>query len=103
MATVATMPTAELSTAPTVRTCYDLLDIAPLCVVSDLPDGKYLAGQSQQHDRTTCLAGQQRQAEYLLDQARCRAGTRLVAFGCGYGRILEHAAARGAKPTGITV
>src|SRR5688572_19941115 len=103
MATVATMPTAELSTAPTVRTCYDLLDIAPLCGVTDLTDGKYLDGQSQQHDRTIYLAAQERQAEYLLDQAKCGAGSRLLDIGCGYGRILEHAAARGAKPVGITV
>ncbi len=34
------------STAPAVRTCYDLLDIAPLCGVSDLTDGKYLDGQA---------------------------------------------------------
>ena len=103
MATVATMPTAELATAPAVRTCYDLLDIAPLCGVSDLTDGKYVDGQTRQHDRATYLAAQQRQAEYLLDQAGCRAGMRLLDIGCGYGRILEHAAARGAKPIGITV
>jgi cyclopropane fatty-acyl-phospholipid synthase-like methyltransferase len=103
MATVATMPAAEICTAPTVRTCYDVLDVAPLCGVTDLTDGKYLDRQSPQHDRATYLAAQQRQAEYLLDQANCGPGTRLLDIGCGYGRILEHAARRGAKPIGITV
>jgi cyclopropane-fatty-acyl-phospholipid synthase len=103
MATVATMPTAEPGTALTVRTCYDLLDIAPLCGVTDLTDGKYEPGQTLKHNRAAYLAAQQRQAEFLLDQAGCVSGSRLLDIGCGYGRILEHAAARGAKPIGITV
>jgi cyclopropane-fatty-acyl-phospholipid synthase len=100
MAIVAAKPIMERVTAPTVRRCYDLLDIAPLCGVTDLTDGKYI---DDRNDRTAYLKAQQRQAEYLLDQANCGAGTRLLDIGCGYGRILEHAARRGAQPTGITV
>ncbi|HEY3395913.1 MAG TPA: hypothetical protein VGK58_24635, partial [Lacipirellulaceae bacterium] len=84
MATVAASPITERGTAPTVRICYDLLDVAPLCGVTDLTDGKYL---DERNDRSAYLAAQERQAEYLLDQALCEHGTRLLDIGCGYGRI----------------
>lgn len=100
MATVAAMPTAERGTAPTVRTCYDLMTVAPVCGVSDLTDGKYVDGHN---DRASYLAAQERQAEYLLDEVRCGPGTRLLDIGCGYGRILEHATRRGTKAIGITI
>jgi cyclopropane fatty-acyl-phospholipid synthase-like methyltransferase len=94
------MPAVVRSNSPTVRLCYDLLDIAPLCGVTDLTDGKYL---DDRNDRSAYLAAQARQAEYLLDQALCERGTRLLDIGCGYGRILEHAEWRGATAIGITV
>ncbi len=100
MATVATMPTVVQTTSPTVRTCYDLLDIAPLCGVTDLTDGKYL---DDRNDRPGYLAAQERQAEYLLEQALCERGTRLLDLGCGYGRILDHATRRDAAAIGITI
>jgi cyclopropane-fatty-acyl-phospholipid synthase len=76
------------------------LDIAPLCGVTDLTDGKYL---DDRNDRAAYLAAQERQAEYLLDQALCERGTRLLDIGCGYGRILEQAGRRRAAAIGITV
>jgi cyclopropane fatty-acyl-phospholipid synthase-like methyltransferase len=94
------MPTASESTSATVRLCYDLLDIAPLCGVTDLTDGKYL---DERNDRSAYLAAQARQAEYLLDQALCERGTRLLDIGCGYGRILAHAERRRAHAIGITI
>jgi cyclopropane-fatty-acyl-phospholipid synthase len=90
----------QLSDAPTVRTCYSLLDVAPLCGVHDFTDGKYL---DDRNDRAAYLAAQHHQAEFLLDQVHCRAGTRLLDVGCGYGRILEQAADRGAQAIGITI
>jgi cyclopropane fatty-acyl-phospholipid synthase-like methyltransferase len=104
VATVGTIPTAEQGTAPAVRTCYDLLTVLPACGVTDLTDGKYLAADTlPQLTREAYLAAQERQVEYLLDQARCASGTRLLDIGCGYGRVLEQAARRGARATGITI
>ena len=71
-----------------------------MCGVSDLTDGKY---ESNQNDRVAYHEAQARQAEYLLDQAHCGPGTRLLDIGCGYGRILEHARRRGATAIGITI
>lgn len=100
MASVTAMPTTERGTALRVRICYDLLEVAPVCGVTDLTDGKYV---DDRNDRAAYLAAQQRQAEYLLDQVRCGSGTRLLDIGCGYGRILEHAIRRGAEPIGVTI
>jgi cyclopropane fatty-acyl-phospholipid synthase-like methyltransferase len=100
MAIADAMPIAERDTSPTVRTCYELLSIAPVGGVTDFTDGKYV---DERNDRTAYLAAQKRQADYLLDQARCGPGTRLLDIGCGYGRILEHAAGRGADAVGITI
>jgi cyclopropane fatty-acyl-phospholipid synthase-like methyltransferase len=100
MATVAAMAMEHCGTAPTVYTCYEILDVGLAGGVSDFTDGKYV---DDRNDRAGYLAAQRRQAEYLLDQARCASGTALLDIGCGYGRILEHAVLRGAKPIGITI
>lgn len=99
MAGVATAET-EHGVAPTVRTCYDLMSVAPACGITDLTDGKYV---DDRNDRAAYLAAQHRQAEYLLDQVHCGPGTRLLDIGCGYGRILQQAASRGAEAVGITI
>ncbi len=101
MATISTMPrNTEAATASAVRRCYDLLTVAPACGLTDLTDGKYV---DDRNDRAAYLAAQERQAEYLLDEARCGPGTRLLDIGCGYGRMLEHARRRGAQASGITI
>lgn len=101
MATVATAPEiTSVVTAPVVQRCYDLLTVAPACGFTDLTDGKYV---DEKNDHAAYLAAQERQAEYLLDQVHCGPETRLLDIGCGYGRMLEHAMRRGAKPIGITI
>lgn len=100
MATAAETWTAERGIAPAVRRCYDLLEVARVCGITDLTDGKYV---DDRNDRTDYLAAQVRQAQFLLDQARCGAGSRLLDIGCGYGRILEHASWRGAAAKGVTI
>ncbi len=100
MASVATAPTAERGTVPAVRRCYDLLTVVPACGLTDFTDGKYV---DDRNDQVAYWAAQERQAEYLLDQVTCGQDTRLLDIGCGYGRILEHAARRGAQAVGITI
>jgi len=100
MAATAATATAERGVAPTVQTCYDVLDVAPAGGVHDFTDGKYV---DERNNRAAYLAAQHRQAEYLLDQIHCGAGSRILDIGCGYGRTLEHATRRGAEATGITI
>ncbi|MDC0935423.1 class I SAM-dependent methyltransferase, partial [Pirellulales bacterium] len=86
--------------APTVTSCYDVLDLCRGCDISDFTDGKYI---DQRNDRHAYLGAQARQAEFLLDQIDCRRGARILEIGCGYGRILEAAERRGAEAVGITI
>lgn len=100
MGAVAVVPNSERGIAPAVYTCYEVLDLCPAGGVHDFTDGKYV---DDRNDRSAYLAAQHRQAEYLLDQIHCGPGSRILDIGCGYGRILEHAALRGAQATGITI
>lgn len=100
MATVARSQSTERGTAPAVRTCYDLLEVMRAAGMTDFTDGKYV---DECNDSAAYLAAQERQAEYLLNQAHCGPGTRLLDIGCGYGRILKQAQRRGARPIGVTI
>ena len=93
-------PVARPKAAATVEGCYEVLDACVVGGVYDFTDGKYA---DSRNDRRGYLDAQRRQAEYLLDQVRCAAGSRLLDVGCGYGRILRQAAERGATATGITI
>jgi cyclopropane-fatty-acyl-phospholipid synthase len=95
-------PDAHAAPAPTCRrvvACYSILDrLLPICGFDDYTDGMYEGDPDRPYE-----VAQARQAEVLLDRAGCRAGARLLDIGCGYGRILKAAQARGADATGITV
>ena len=87
------------ATDPRVVACYAVLDrFMPACGFPDFTDGMYEGNPERPY-----AEAQERQAEVLLDRAGCRAGTRLLDLGCGYGRILRAAGRRGASALGITV
>jgi len=82
-----------------VVSCYSVFDaFFPACGFTDLTDGMYEGDPTRPYEEA-----QARQAEVLLDRAGVRAGGRLLDVGCGYGRLLRGAAARGARAWGITV
>jgi len=86
-------------TAPGVVACYSVLDsFMPECGFDDLTEGMFEGDPHRSYE-----AAQARQAEVLLDRAVCGPGSRLLDIGCGYGRILKVAAARGVRAKGITV
>src|SRR4051794_21422139 len=95
------MMSAEPSSppCPTVVTCYSLFDafMTP-CGLTDLTDGMYEGAPDRPFE-----SAQARQAEVLLDRAGVGPGKQFLDVGCGYGRILRAAAARGAAAVGITV
>jgi SAM-dependent methyltransferase len=90
---------AQMPTAPTVVACYSVYDyFFPALGFTDLTDGLYEGDANRPYE-----AAQARQAEVLLDRAEVEKGSRVLDVGCGYGRILRTAEARGARAWGITV
>jgi cyclopropane-fatty-acyl-phospholipid synthase len=84
-----------------VESCYDVLDLANEAIDGGIQD--YTDGMYEDDPATPYEVAQQNQAEWLLDQADCRAGSRLLDLGCGNGRLLEAARRRGAAGVGITI
>ncbi|MGC9605195.1 MAG: class I SAM-dependent methyltransferase [Minisyncoccia bacterium] len=82
----------------TVIDCYSFLDAFASCGVYDYTEGKYNGDPAVSYEQA-----QANQAEYLLDQAGCGQGSKLLDIGCGNGRILEAAKGRGASAIGITI
>lgn len=90
------VPDAASSTI--VKTCYDILDVAVIGNITDFTDGKY-----DGHDERGYPYAQDRKAQWLLDQVHVGRGSTLLDIGCGYGRIVKTAVARGAEARGITL
>jgi cyclopropane-fatty-acyl-phospholipid synthase len=83
----------------TVVACYSVYDsFFPALGFTDLTDGMYEGDPTRPYE-----AAQARQAGVLLDRAGVGPGSRVLDIGCGYGRILRAAAARGARAQGITL
>src|SRR5437764_1475537 len=87
------VPGLTVQTARTVIECYDFLDrFLPECGIWDLTDGLYHGDPGTPHEQA-----QQKQVEWLLDQVQCQRGSRILEIGCGNGRLLRAAGARGAE------
>lgn len=84
-----------------VKTCYDVLDLANATVGGGIED--YTDGMYHGDPTTTYETAQDSQAEWLLDQACCHGGSRLLDIGCGNGRLLATARRRNTQAIGITI
>jgi len=83
----------------TVKTCYSLVErFFPECGLFDLTEGMYYGLPG-----TTYEEAQRNQRDYLLDEIQCRAGSRVLDLGCGYGTVIKQARERGAAAVGITL
>jgi cyclopropane fatty-acyl-phospholipid synthase-like methyltransferase len=84
---------------PTVVNCYALFDkFFPTVGLLDYSEGMYFGDAS-----TPLEAAQLNQIRYVLDEAGCRADTRILEIGCGNGTLLDDVRRRGAYGVGITV
>ena len=91
-------PNPRIKPSKSVKLCYTLMYVAETAGIRELADGEY-----RPHDRTL-EDGIDRQIDYLLDQVGCsQPGFRLLEIGCGYGRLLRKAKARGARAVGVNV
>src|SRR5262245_26750119 len=83
----------------TVVQCYSLFEhFFPPCGMPDYTEGIYHGDASLPLE-----VAQQNQLQYVLDEAGCTAGSRILEIGCGNGTLLEAAASRGARAVGITI
>ena len=96
---VLALQSLRVSTSSTVVTCYDFFDcVFPECGLLDLTEGIYHGDPSTPYE-----TAQRNQHEWLLDQAKCGPGSRVLDIGCGNGTLLEAAQRRGAAAVGITI
>jgi cyclopropane-fatty-acyl-phospholipid synthase len=93
-----TRPIARRKPGTVVR-CYAVFErFFPACGLLDYTEGLYHG------DPTMPLEiAQRNQIEYVLDEAGCAAGTRVLDIGCGNGTLLDAARERGAQAIGITI
>jgi cyclopropane-fatty-acyl-phospholipid synthase len=82
-----------------VSACYSAVDrFFPACGMFDLTEGIYHGNANMPYEQA-----QANQLDYLLDQAGCEPGRRVLDLGCGYGTLLERIRQRGARGVGITI
>lgn len=83
----------------TVVNCYALFDrFFPTVGLLDYSEGLYFGDPS-----TPLETAQLNQIRYVLDEAGCSAGTRILEIGCGNGTLLDEVRRRGACGVGITI
>ena len=91
-------PPSRVPPVKLVMFCYTLQHAAEAVGIRDLTDGEFLPTD------TTLEEGIERQLDYLLDQVGCTLPRfRLLEIGCGYGRLLRLAKARGAVAVGVNI
>ncbi len=79
--------------------CYALFDrFFPACGLLDYTEGLYHGDPTTPYD-----VAQKNQIEYILDEAGCSAGKRILEIGCGNGTLMSAARERGAQAVGITI
>lgn len=83
----------------TVVRCYSVFDrFFPACGLLDYTEGIYHGDPTTPYE-----VAQQNQLNYVLDEAGCTAGTRLLEIGCGNGTLLDLVRRRRAEGVGITI
>lgn len=89
-----------LSGRDNTRRCYESF-FDPLCadtgVWPDYTEGHYPEGSESYED------AQDKQLDFILDSVGCEAGVRVLDIGCGNGRLLRRARARGCEVSGLTI
>src|SRR5262249_41334071 len=84
---------------PTVCNCYSLIDkFFPTCGLLDYTEGTYQGNPSVPYEDA-----QLNQIRYVLEEAHCEAGARILDVGCGYGTLLGEVGRRGGLGVGITI
>jgi len=79
--------------------CYAVFDrFFPTCGMTDYTEGIYHGDPLVPY-----ALAQRNQINYVLDEAQCERGTRLLEIGCGNGNLLATARERGAQAVGITI
>ncbi len=89
----------DSATSKRVVTCYAVFDkFFPTAGLLDYTEGIYDDDPNTPYD-----VAKQRQIDYLLDEAGCTEGTRILDLGCGNGTLLEAIRKRGGMGIGITI
>jgi cyclopropane-fatty-acyl-phospholipid synthase len=79
--------------------CYDFWDrVFRRAGVLDYTEGYYRGDPTVPYEQA-----QHDQVCYLLDEAGCREGSRILDVGCGNGRLLEEVRRRGGDGVGVTI
>src|SRR5437773_12551951 len=83
----------------TVIRCYSLFGrFFPACGLLDYTEGIYHGDSTTPYE-----VAQKNQLNYVLNEARCTTGMRILDIGCGNGTLLDLVCDRGAEGVGITV